>query len=543
MFRHLPQVMAGLGLPLVLAYYAYAWFRIGGAPRRGTVIPLFTPPEGMSAAATRYVRRMEFDGKTFTAALLQLAVNGHLKLVESQKTITIEQQAGGKPVGDAEATAEMRLFHTEPKVPLTRSSALELMSAMNGLKSVFKKHYDNVAFSANTARAVYGLLASFAVMVAVVAANWTQDGDLFSSTLFALLLPVPAMMLGLVLLSGALRSQGMDTVRGLIFGLMFAGGGGYFGLWILFAYRQDWLEVLPTAMAFALAPVAAFAFPLFRMPTKAGRKLIDAIEGFRMYLGVAEEDRLQAFYPPKKTPELFERYLPYAVALDVENAWAKRFEGVLANAETPTESDWYDGDETRRRHPAVLTEFVSKSLSERIASAATAPGTSGSSSGSSHDSRSSGSSGGGSSGGGGGGGGGSGWCGSSSGLPSRDGAIGEHLGRVNCFLFELGSRDRGLDRLDDLPTLERLAQATCRSEVARHLEKIRRRPRALVERIAGDCDNRSLRSALVQNSHGLEAVHSGHEDVDDDGIERIGFDCFHAALTAFGRHDVMTSVL
>ena len=363
----------------------------------------------MSAAATRYVRRMEFDGKTFTAALLQLAVNGHLKLVEDKKTITIEQQAGGKPVGDAEATAEMRLFHTEPKVPLTRSSALELMSAMNGLKSVFKKHYDNVAFSSNTAWAVYGMLASFAVMVAVVAANWTQDGDLFSSTLFALLFPVPAMMLGLVLLSGALRSQGMDTVRGLVFGLLFAGGGGYFGLWILFAYRQDWLEVLPTAIAFALAPVAAFAFPLFRMPTQTGRKLIDAIEGFRMYLGVAEEDRLQAYYPPKKTPELFERYLPYAVALDVENAWAKRFEGVLENAETLSESDWYTGDERRWRHPAVLTEFVSKSLSERIASAATPPGTSGSSSGSSHDSSSSGSSGGGSSGGGGGGGGGSGW--------------------------------------------------------------------------------------------------------------------------------------
>jgi uncharacterized membrane protein YgcG len=59
----------------------------------------------------------------------------------------------------------------------------------------------------------------------------------------------------------------------------------------------------------------------------------------------------------------------------------------------------------RRRHPAVLTEFVSKSLSERIASAATPPGTSGSSSGSIGGSSSSGSSGSGSSGGGGG----SGW--------------------------------------------------------------------------------------------------------------------------------------
>jgi hypothetical protein len=98
----------------------------------------------MSAAATRYVRRMDFDGKTFTAALLELAVNGHLKLVEGNQTITIEQRAGGKPVGDAEQTAEFRLFHSEPKVPLTRSSSAELRSAMNGLRSVFRRHYDDV---------------------------------------------------------------------------------------------------------------------------------------------------------------------------------------------------------------------------------------------------------------------------------------------------------------------------------------------------------------------------------------------------------------
>jgi uncharacterized membrane protein YgcG len=407
-FQHLPQVMAGIGLPLVLAYYVYAWRRIGGRPGRGTIIPLFTPPDGMSAAATRYVRRMEFDGKTFTAALLELAVNGHLKLVAGRKTITIEQRTGGKPVGEAEQAAEFRLFHSEPKVPLTRSSAPELRSAMNGLQSVFKKHYDNVAFSSNTAWAVYGLLASFAAMAAVVAANWTQDGDLFSSTLFVLLLPVPGMMLGLLVLSGGWRSQGFELLRRLIIGLPLAGGGAYFGLWILFAYREDWVEALPSAIAFALAPVTVLAFPLFKMPTPAGRKVMDAIEGFRLYLGVAEEDRLKAFYPPERTPELFERYLPYAIALDVENAWAKRFEGVIENAEVePTDKDWYTGDDKRHRNPTVLVDLVSKSLSERIASAATAPGTSGS--GSSRDSSSSGSSGGGSSGGGGGGGGGSGW--------------------------------------------------------------------------------------------------------------------------------------
>jgi Predicted membrane protein (DUF2207) len=61
-----------------------------------------------------------------------------------------------------------------------------------------------------------------------------------------------------------------------------------------------------------------------------GCRIADQIEGFRHYLGVAEEDRLNALNPPEKTPELFERFLPYAIALDVENAWAKRIAGVPA---------------------------------------------------------------------------------------------------------------------------------------------------------------------------------------------------------------------
>ena len=61
---------------------------------------------------------------------------------------------------------------------------------------------------------------------------------------------------------------------------------------------------------------------------------MDSIEGFREYLGVAEEDRLNALNPPEKTPELFEKFLPYAVALDCQNAWAAKFAGVLAAAGT-----------------------------------------------------------------------------------------------------------------------------------------------------------------------------------------------------------------
>ena len=61
-----------------------------------------------------------------------------------------------------------------------------------------------------------------------------------------------------------------------------------------------------------------------------GQKLLDQIEGFRLYLSTAEEERLKVLHPPEKTPELFERYLPYALALDCENEWNAKFAAVLA---------------------------------------------------------------------------------------------------------------------------------------------------------------------------------------------------------------------
>src|SRR3981081_3902877 len=59
-----------------------------------------------------------------------------------------------------------------------------------------------------------------------------------------------------------------------------------------------------------------------------GCRVADQIEGFRHYLG--EEDRLNALNPPERTTELVGRCLPFAIALDAENACAKRFAGVLA---------------------------------------------------------------------------------------------------------------------------------------------------------------------------------------------------------------------
>jgi uncharacterized membrane protein YgcG len=144
---------------------------------------------------------------------------------------------------------------------------------------------------------------------------------------------------------------------------------------------------------------------LLKAPTLAGRALMDRVEGFKMFLTAVESDRLQTIARPDKTPQLFERFLPYAFALGVEHAWAQQFSQVLAQAATAGGSgsgasyspSWYSGAALASFSATDFTSSFSSSFSSAISSSSTAPGSS------------SGGGGGGSSGGGGGGGGGGGW--------------------------------------------------------------------------------------------------------------------------------------
>jgi uncharacterized membrane protein YgcG len=149
--------------------------------------------------------------------------------------------------------------------------------------------------------------------------------------------------------------------------------------------------------------VSAIIFKrLICAPTLKGRALLDEIEGFELYMTVAEKQELASMRGPNEEPVLdakrYEALLPYAVALQVEDAWTKKFTdaaGAAAAAAAANNMGWYHGS-APISSLGNFSNAIGSSLSSSISSAATAPGSS------------SGSGGGGSSGGGGGGGGGGG---------------------------------------------------------------------------------------------------------------------------------------
>ncbi len=116
------------------------------------------------------------------------------------------------------------------------------------------------------------------------------------------------------------------------------------------------------------------------------------LEGLKMYLQIAEKDRLEFHNAPEKRPEVFERLLPYAMVFGVADVWAKEFEGICT--ESPA---WYSGGSSGSFSAVAFSQSLSAFSLEAASALSPAPSSSG------------GSGGGGSSGGGGGGGGGGSW--------------------------------------------------------------------------------------------------------------------------------------
>ncbi|HET8818817.1 MAG TPA: DUF2207 domain-containing protein [Xanthomonadaceae bacterium] len=344
---NLGVLIALLVLVVLVVYCARRWHRVGRDPAPGVVIARYEPPADHTPGGLRYILRMGADNRAFSADLLWLAVAGHLRihrddagiLGDAWKIERLEAPDWRVPMAElppALRTTLDKLFAAGPVLELDSAQATILQAARSAHAQAFRARYQPSLFKRNGASV-----------------------------------------------------------------------GGAAGLWLagsavaFFASDGAGIPLIIGISALMLLLVIAFGY-LVRAPTPEGRRMMDEIEGLKLYLGVAERDALARVRAPGEPPPLldagrYERLLPYAVALDVEDAWTEQFTqaaGAEAADSATRHISWYRGG-----HIASLSRLASDvggALDARIASASTPPG------------GASGAGGGGFSGGGGGGGGGGG---------------------------------------------------------------------------------------------------------------------------------------
>jgi uncharacterized membrane protein YgcG len=396
------------GLIAIFAYYFYVWSRVGRDPARGVIVPLFAPPQGFSPAATRFVYRMGYDRKAFAAALVSMAVKGYIRISEEHSDYTLirtEKSAEDANLSKGESAIAAKLFAGRNEIKLENSNYREVSGAISALQDALRAEDENVYFVTNRGWFFLGILILLgsAVLAVVLSANAAGSGFMLAwvsgwslGTSFLVYNAIQRWR-GVSVSGGKRIANIAGAVLSTIFAVPFVGA--------LLLALVVFGNALPFLAALALAAQGVLAFVFYRLlkaPTKAGAKVRDEIEGFWMFLTTAEKNRLEILHPPHVTPEVFEKFLPYAIALDAENAWSKKFQAEIAEAgktaaQTSYHPHWYSGRSFDRLGTTGFVSSIGSAVASATAAAATAPGSS------------SGMGGGGFSGGGGGGGGGGGW--------------------------------------------------------------------------------------------------------------------------------------
>ena len=339
--------LGGLGL---LFYYFTMWSRVGRDPQKLPVFARYEPPKGYSPAAVHHIHHKGFKKMdALTSTLMSLSMKDVLDIHATKKKTTLTSMLlnrdGAGLLDDERYLLDLFFGDSDGKIVMDKTTDTSFYRKVVKFTRYISKNYGRDYHRSNAGWGLLGMAISIAIIVYVMNQPVSTNGPIFLAILAAI-------------------------------GLMN----------ILF-------------------------FILLRAPTKKGAQITSEIEGFKLYLETAEEDRINTANPlgdrpPMMSVDLYERFMPYAVALGAEKPWTKQFETTLPLEAKNYEPSYAHGSLMDGRSggaPWKMSDALATAMTAGVAAAA--PVSQSSSSGG----FSSGSSGGGSSGGGGGGGGGGGW--------------------------------------------------------------------------------------------------------------------------------------
>lgn len=399
-----PQSYVALagGAGALLLYYLFAWFRVGRDPKGSAIIPLFSAPPELGAAGARYVWKHGFDAKTFACGVIGLAAKGRFKIANMDKSYRVVKQADQGPSLTA---SERKMFdaHRGGTLAVTDKNHVAISAMRKALEQSLDAEFGRSTWLANRKWRLGGIPLSLA---ALAPAFWFMTPENFAQAFLAGVVFLVVWVFFLWLLWADVRAFFKPGVARKIFtgiGFVILLGLVLFLAAMMVAMvtsATDTSVGIYTAGFAAVVAMHVLFSRLLTAPTILGRRLTDQIEGLRLYMTTAEEKRLDMLNPPEKTPELFEKLLPFALALDCENQWSQKFAAMLAAASYAGPA-WYAGNSGFNVNDmGQFNSQLNTSQYDHTVSTSSSSSSPGSFSGSS---------GGGSSGGGGGGGGGGGW--------------------------------------------------------------------------------------------------------------------------------------
>ncbi len=390
------ELIGLVGLIIVLIFYGGVWLVAGRSPAQASALPQFSPPRGFSPAALRYVWSRSFDQKMLVASVVDLAIKKRLAILEDPSGAFIlgrlkqQRQPRRGPTASpdgptVEITADEKLileslFATGDTIRLEPGQGVLVGGPLETLHHHLRGKLERVLFMSNLRYLIPGLLISLAT---VVRSGFVIQGAQRIVVLCAgiVLLPwsLACLILGGIAVAAARnafsRPYHASTARkqalvmsaiSLAFLLAEVAGLG----------TLAWASSSGVALVLLLLAAVNYLFHiLLSAPARSGAALLEQIEGFRMFLTSMGQDRRDARVSPPYTAGWVERFLPYAMALNVEKVWGENFAVILAQTAPGGFSNyspqWYSGPGWNPITAATFPSSLGSAFSSAISSSTT----------------------------------------------------------------------------------------------------------------------------------------------------------------------------
>jgi uncharacterized membrane protein YgcG len=328
------SLVGGVFLLITFIFLLTCWIKVGRNAKMPAVIARYKPPRDLSPAACDFILNQNLSDRGFAGLLTGMIVKDYLTMVTQpiSKAFTLTRVAPkNKALDPFEKVVATQLFK---KVGSQQAfgyvSNPKVGTAQRKLTQKLKKEYGHLNDASHSAYAWFGLIIGLLGFGCFVLMKPSQN--YFGIAALALILG------GLFWGSVFTLIESLFKLRffKLIGSLLFAGATGamiYF-LLITGVDKLAFTQVASGVYLFLLVMIVLGFGYILSAPTEESLRIQSEILGLKLYLSLAEQERLDFFNPPEMTPEHFESLLPYAIALGVETQWGEHFRAQLAHIDT-----------------------------------------------------------------------------------------------------------------------------------------------------------------------------------------------------------------
>ncbi len=329
---------------LIFVFFGYdRWKKVGQDPPGQAVVPDWHPPANYSPAQISYLHNRQVTNTALSAALVSAAIKGVIRIENKKKKFTFHRNGdSGQLTPEESALVDGLVPMEEFPFELKRSTYKSFERAKSSFTGSLKRNLNiRDYFKPNLRQAAAGslLLALLTAIALGVGLYPLIDNRILAMGLVFVILVILILLLSIPFYI-------FKWYKWLIIIPVWVGLTAFFTVFYTTNIFFTEQYVLIAIIAGFTIILAAWYNYLIYAPTVKGQQTKAEIQGFRMYLDKSEKAMLDYFTPPEKTPELFEKLLPFAIALGVENRWGKKFKSVLdAAIEQGTYSPlWYTGN-------------------------------------------------------------------------------------------------------------------------------------------------------------------------------------------------------